>query len=161
MTDPTDALISFQQALLANEIELTGGETDPTIFAFLDHPNGEIRITYVTLEKQIVTSMAIIVMTEPYEGLRCFGIGWAVPAKFRNEGRAKAIVNAAILEFTNGMARNSITTFYVEAIVGAENIASQRVAERTITHTAKATTDVVSGMPAFAYVRKIESGPPM
>ena len=46
--------------------------------------------------------------------------------------------------------------FYVEAIVGADNKASQRVAERTLSNKPVAVTDHISGLPAFRYLQKIE-----
>lgn len=46
--------------------------------------------------------------------------------------------------------------FYVEAIVGADNKPSQRVAEQVISNTPVAVTDKLSGLPAFQYIRKIE-----
>jgi hypothetical protein len=46
--------------------------------------------------------------------------------------------------------------FYVEAIVGADNKSSQRVAEQVISDMPVAMTDQISGLPAFQYVRKIE-----
>ena len=44
----------------------------------------------------------------------------------------------------------------MEAIVGADNKASQRVAEQFISETPVAMTDQISGLPAFQYVRRIE-----
>ena len=49
-----------------------------------------------------------------------------------------------------------LSVFYVEAIVGADNKPSQRVAEHVISDTPVPVTDQVSGLPAFRYVRKVE-----
>ena len=48
------------------------------------------------------------------------------------------------------------SAFYVEAIVGANNKPSQRVADKVISDAPVAVTDQVSGLPAFRYVRRIE-----
>ena len=55
----------------------------------------------------------------------------------------------------NGMARNGLKTFYVEAIVGMHNTASQRVAAKVISDKPVATTDAASGLPALQYLRKV------
>lgn len=43
MTDPTDALTSFQQVLLAGEIDLQRGSADRELYVHSDWPNGELR----------------------------------------------------------------------------------------------------------------------
>ena len=55
-----------------------------------------------------------------------------------------------------GAFRSLYPEFYVEAIVGADNKPSQRVAEQVISATLVAVTDKVSGLPAYQYLRKIE-----
>jgi hypothetical protein len=54
MTDPSDALKSFQQALVDGEIQLQRGQIDPGLFVHLDRPNGQPRFTYVRLQRQTV-----------------------------------------------------------------------------------------------------------
>jgi hypothetical protein len=55
-----------------------------------------------------------------------------------------------------GLGLQGIPAFYVEAIVGADNSASRRVAEQLISTTPEAMTDGLSGLPAFRYIRLIE-----
>jgi hypothetical protein len=155
MTDPFDALTSFQQALLNGEIVLRAGELDPDLFLHVDHPTGAPRFTYVRLDGQLVTALAMIIATEPMQGLPCFQIGVAVPKAYRGNGRAKSIVAAAIGEFRNGLSRNSVRSFYVEAIVSVDNQPSKRVAAATISTTPVGVTDQVSGLPALHYCRLI------
>jgi hypothetical protein len=69
---------------------------------------------------------------------------------------AKEAVGMALAEMQHGLARGHISTFYVEAIIGADNKPSQRVAEQALSATPVAVTDQVSGLPVFQYVRKIE-----
>jgi len=158
MTDPFDALTSFQQALLDGEISLHPAELDADLFLHVDKPApGVSRLTYVRLDRQLVTALAIMVQTEPMNGLPCFQAGVAVPEAYRGKGRAKSVVAAAIAEMKHGLSRNKVSAFYVEAIVGTHNEPSKRVAEATISATPKAVTDEVSGLPALQYVRKIES----
>lgn len=56
-----------------------------------------------------------------------------------------------------GLARNGIPEFYIEAIVGAGNMASRKIAEQVISNEPEAITERLSGLPAFKYVRKITS----
>jgi RimJ/RimL family protein N-acetyltransferase len=155
MTDPSDALESFQQALRDGGIQLQRGDIDPELFVHLDRQNGKARFTYFRLQRQRVTALVMVLICDPIEGTPCFQIGYAVPEEYRSEGRAKNAVGAAFAELKHGLARNKISAFYVEAIVGADNEASKRVAAATISTTPVEVTDCVSGLPAYQYIRKI------
>lgn len=156
MTDPSDALASFQQALLNGQMRLQRGALDPDLFLHFDRPDGvTARLTYVRLDRQTVTALAMFAMVDPMDGLPCYQVGYAVPEAYRGEGRAKSVVEAAIAELRHGLLRNNISTFYVEAIVGTDNEASKRVAVTTISATPVAVTDEVSGLPALHYTRKV------
>jgi hypothetical protein len=156
MTDPTDGLVSFQQALLRGEINLRAGEIDPELFVHLDEPTaGVLRFTYVRLSGQEVKALAMIVTTERIHGLPCFQAGVAVPLSHRGKGYAKSIVADAIAELKNGLSRNGVDSFYVEAIVSIDNEPSKRVAAATISSSPTAITDELSGLPALQYLRRI------
>jgi hypothetical protein len=153
MTDPSNALQSFQQELLRTGMQLRRGVLDPDLYLYVDKPEGETRFTSVKLEGKTVTAFVEFASCEPIEGTQCFAIGYAVPEPYRNQGRAKGAVSAAISEMQHGFGRIGMV-FYVEAIVGADNKASQRVAEQFISDTPVAMTDHISGLPAFQYVRR-------
>lgn len=156
MTDPMDALVSFQQALLRGEISLRAAELEPDVFVHVDHLGAGIsRFTYVRLDRRTVKAFANIVMTEPFDGAPCFQVGVAVPVPYRSKGYAKSILAAAIAELKNGLSRNKIPSFYIEAVVSIDNEPSKRVAEALIASTPTTITDEVSGLPALHYVRKI------
>lgn len=155
MTNPTNSLKGFQKALDDGELRLQRGELDPELSVLADRPQGEMRMTYARVEDGTVTALAVFVLTEPVEGLPCFQLGIAVPDALRRQGRAKTIVESAVAEMKNGFSRNGISTFYVEAIVGADNVASQRVAAATLSDTPKNCTDQFSGLPALQYMRKV------
>ncbi len=155
MTDPTDSLVGFQKALDDGELSLRRGELDNNLFVHFDQPQGITRLTYVRIDQGTVTALAVFVGTEPLKGLPCFQLGIAVPESHRRRVLAKAIVEAAVAELKNGLSRNKIQAFYVEAIVGADNVASQRVSAATISETPKAITDEFSGLPALQYLRKV------
>lgn len=156
MTDPTQALQSFQGALKSGLItNLQRGALDPKIYVHLDEPNGLPRFTYVRLEGKIVTALVMLVRVEPLDGLPCFQIGYAVPEKYRKQGRARSCIVAAISELAAGLGRNGIPAFYVEAVVGADNEPSMRVAEKVLSSSPKPITDQFSGEAALHYVKRV------
>lgn len=156
MTNPSDALQSFQEELLQGRIRPQPCLGDPNLFIYSDKPLGSPRVTYARLKGATVTALVMFVFDDPIEGIPCFGIGYAVPEAYRNEGRAKEVVKAAIADLRDGLARGGRAVFYVEAIVGVDNRASQRVAEQVISDSPVAVTDKLSGLPALQYVCKIE-----
>lgn len=141
----------------AGEIPLQRGEVDPAIYVFRDSLNGVLRLTYVALERKLVVAFANFVLCDPFEGEPCFNIGYAVPLAYRGQGRAKNLVMSAVAELREGLGRNGVAIFYVEAVVDVENVASQRIAELTISSTSTAIMDAVSGNPALQYIRRIET----
>ena len=157
LPDLSSALQSFQRALDAREIRLQKGTLDPELFMHLDSPNGESRMTYVRVEKRRVTSMVQLIHAEPYEGETCFAVGWAVPEDLRGQGRAGQTFLAAVKEVRHGFTPHGLTAFWVEAVVGVDNTASQRVAERVISAPVKTSVDAVAGAPIIQYLRRIDA----
>lgn len=156
MTDPTNALVSFQRALLEGNIRLQAGELDRGLFVHADSPTtGVSRITYVRMDGATVSAFATFVTTEPINGLPCFQVGVAVPVPYRSKGHAKSILKAAIAELKNGLSRNKIDSFYVESVVDVDNEASRRVSAATISSEPTSITDSFSGLPALQYLRKV------
>ncbi len=157
MVDPSDGMKSFQQALRQGKIAIHVAKTDPNLFVHLDAPNGppEIRFTYVRLKRTTVTALVMFAAQPPINGKPCFAIGYAVPKTYRNQGRAKEIVAAAIADMEAGLKRNGHPVFYIEAIVDAENTASRKIGEQLISNGPEAITEGKSGLPAFKYVRKV------
>jgi hypothetical protein len=159
MTDPYQALVSFQQALLLGSVDLRPGELDPKLFVHADRPNGAMRLTYVRLEGLSVTALVSVVHAEPLEGLPCFQIGYAVAELYRKQGRAIEAVEGALLELQHGLARAGISAFYVEAVIDTDNEASQRVARKTLSAAPDPVTDGPSGWAALHYLRIFETTP--
>lgn len=156
MTDPSDGLRSFQKAFRDGELRVQRGELDRDLFVHLNHPNGELRLTYVRVKGKKVTAFVTFVRVEPIENLPCFQIGYAVPEAERGKGSAKGLINSSIEELKAGLAKNGVRAFYVEAVVGAENEASKRVAAATISAIPVPGTGHASGESALQYVKKIE-----
>jgi hypothetical protein len=156
MTDPSAALTSFQEVFGTEGIPLQPGVIDPDLFVYRDEPTGSLRFTYVRLDRRTVTALVMFAQVPPLKGLPCFQLGVAVPEKYRAQGRAKEIVIAATAELQNGLGRNGVAAFYIEAVVGTDNEPSKRVAAATISANPVPITDKFSGLPALHYVRKIE-----
>lgn len=156
MTDPSNALQSFQHFFLTGKIQLEPGRLDTNLYSYVDEMDGTTRFTFVRLEGKTVTAFVVVAQDGAIEGKPCFAIGYAVPEAYRNQGRAKEIVRAALAEM-QGAFRRLYPEFYVVAIVGADNKVSQRVAEQTISNAPVTMTDRISGLPALKYVRKIRT----
>ena len=156
MTDPSNALDSFQKALSDGRIKVEKCALDSDLYFLYDSPEGTPRFTYVRLDGKTVTAFVEFVRWEPINGRLCMHIGYAIPEAYRRQGRATEAVIAAIAELQNGFKRGGIKAFYVEAMVGADNVASQRVAQKTISDAPIEAIDSVTGLPALQYLRKIQ-----
>lgn len=155
MTDPSDALASFQQMLPRGILPMQGAQFDPTVRVMMDEPAPRVvRFTYVRTLGQRATEMALLVTCEPIEGRPCFALGYAVEPDYRGQGRAKSIVTAALAELEAGMRRAGALPIYVEAVVGDDNHASLKVAN-TIFGEGEPITDSVSGLPALRFLKKL------
>jgi hypothetical protein len=153
MTNPLDALVLLQAALDAGTVRMRPCEIYPDLKVLLDHPNGELRLTYARIDGRIVQSIAVFVEAEPVHGVPCFSIGWAVIESMRGQGLATEIVQKAMAELLKGLKRNRIHKFYVEGIVATSNVASNRLAKRLLSDSPKAGTEAISGEPIFQYLK--------
>lgn len=156
LPDVAGALESFQQALDAGDIHIQPGALDGELFVHMDRPNGETRLTYVRLEHKKVTAMVQFIPCDKVEGEPCFSVGWAVPEELRGQGRACEAFIAAVKELRHGFAPY-MAAFWVEAVVGTDNIASQHVAEKVISVPISTDTDKFAGVPIVQYLRRIDA----
>lgn len=159
LTDVMPALVSFQEELSAGRLQPapSHAETDPKLRLFTDLANGEWRITYSRIDDDgTVTAFLSVCESEPLDGLRCLGVGYAVPEDLRGQGRATEILTAVIAELSHGFLKAGQKGLCVEAVVGEDNPASQAVARKVLSDTPSEITDGISGLPALRYVRKIE-----
>src|ERR1700690_62325 len=95
MTDPSNALVSFQKAFKLGRIKVRQCALDRSLYVHDDVGEGTPRSTYVTLKGKTVTALVILGLWKPIDGTPCFCIGYAVPEKYRNQGRAKKAVRTA------------------------------------------------------------------
>ncbi|MBP3998295.1 N-acetyltransferase [Pseudomonas koreensis] len=155
IADPMDALVSLQREVRRG-MPTNPTELSPGVRIVLDQPNGVIRYSYARIEHGRVKSIAIFVHLEPINGVPCFNLGYAVPEAYRNRGWAGLIIEQGIQELRRGLGRHGAKSFYVEAVVGTDNLASQRVASKIISDAPVAGIDSESGVPILQYTRLIE-----
>ncbi|MGH6710053.1 MAG: GNAT family N-acetyltransferase [Bradyrhizobium sp.] len=156
MTDPHDALPSFEQALRSGELKIQAGALDRELIVHLDQPTpGVNRMTYAKLDGKKVVGLVQMVPAGFIDGLPCFQAGIAVAKKYRRKGHAARIFTAVVAEMKHGFARANIKSFYVEAIVSVDNEPSKRLAAATLSPTPAEVTDELSGLPALQYLLKV------
>lgn len=156
LPDVEGALESFQKALAANAIAVQRCDLDRDMVVHMDRPNGEIRLSYARMAGHTVVAIVQFIPCDPVEGEPCFNVGWAVAEAYRGQGRAHGVVSAAIKEMQNGFNRAGRNAFWVEAIVGEDNIASQRLAEKLLSAPVQKAIDSYSGDPIVQYLRRID-----
>ncbi|MBM6634607.1 GNAT family N-acetyltransferase [Leclercia adecarboxylata] len=155
MVDPSDSLISFQDALTNKLITLSSCVVHPEMKVLFDDAEGTPRITYALLDGVKVKGIAIYIPAEPIDGMTCFGLGYAVAEQYRKQGVATEIVQKSLDEIHAGFKKN-MPKFYVEAIVGVDNHGSNKVASRLISEKPTACDETYSGKPAQQYLRILE-----
>jgi hypothetical protein len=158
MTDPSDALPSFQAAYDGGLLELQSGHFEPALRLHVDHPNGTPRFVYLLFEAETIEAIVIFAVVPPVDGLPCFQIGYAVAPSRRGQGRAGYAVPLAIRELRHGFDKAGVPDFRVEAVVGVANVASNRIATRAISNEAKQIKDEFSGEAAFHYSMIVPAG---
>ena len=155
MTDPMDALTSFQQALRDGEIAPQKGELHDDLLVLVDHPQEALRFTYALVKEGHVVAIAIFVLADPIERSPCFNAGYAVDAAQRSQGYGKAVTQKAFDELSNGFRRAKVPHLYVEAIISTSNEHSKKLAHALFSSEPTACTDGVSGQPALQYVKQL------
>lgn len=147
--DPSAALQRLQRDL--DRIQLTPSETDRNLLVHLDQPGGMTRLTFVRLQDRTVTAMALFFAADPVDDVLVFNAFYAVPEAYRNQGRAKDVLGAALRQMVWGFARTNMKTIRVEVVVDAENAAAQKVAAAVISPDPTPVMDEVSGRAALIY----------
>ncbi len=153
MTDPMDGLTKLQLAMDNKWVELEDCESFDDVKVIFDRPNGEYRFSYAKVIDNSVQAFAVFVIVEPIEGVTCINLGYAVPEHNRGKGLGTEILTKSIEELKNGLGKNGISEFYLEAIISRSNIASQKIASKIISSTPEECTDSFSGQPAYSYTK--------
>jgi hypothetical protein len=158
MVDPMDALTKLQEAVDAGWVVLRPGDIYPDLGVWVDEPGGKTRLTYARVAGRKVEAVALFAHNGHIEGIPCFQAGYAVIESMRQKGFGSDLVSKGIAEMRRGFGRQGATRFYVEAVVGLENIASNKLAKRLLSGAPEAITDEFSSEPALRYVKLVECG---
>ena len=88
LTDPTSAMVSFQQAIGDGEIALQRAALDRDVFVYMDKlPSGETRFAYARMNGRVVLAFANFVTGALKRGFLFFR--WASPCRNPNEARGE------------------------------------------------------------------------
>lgn len=158
MVDPMDALVKLQEAIQSGLVVLRTGDIYPSLGVWMDEPGGKTRVTYAQATNGKVEAIALFVHNGHIQRVPCFQAGYAVIKPMRRKGLASQVVARGIQEMRNGLGRNGAKTFYIEAVVGVTNTASNQLAKRLLSDAPETITDEFSGEPALRYVKLIECG---
>ena len=150
-----DALVLLQRALDDGDVRMSPCELHPDLAVIRDEPNGVMRITYAVVSNGKVQVVVLFVLTDPIDGHPCLQLGCAVLEARRGKGLATQTVSKAIQELRNGLSRNGVQRFYIEAIVSTENTPSNKLAHRLLSDSPETGTDNLSGHPILQYSRLI------
>lgn len=159
MADPMSALVSFQKEILAGMPTVASADS-PNIRVFRDELNGKTRFSYARVEQGQVRSLVMFVSGGTKNGVPCFDVGYAVAAPWRGGGYAKEILAQGIKELSAGLRQaTGLSAFWIVAVIGAENYASQSVAKSALSDTTEKIVDELSGLPALLFRRLISVEP--
>lgn len=155
MTDPMSGLNSLQTEIY-NGIPLSQCKLNYDLKMFYDKPNGCHRFSFVKIESNIIKAFATFVIVDSINDLPTFSLGYAVPEKFRGSGLATDIVEKSINEVKAEFKRNGISGFYIEAVVGVQNLASQKISKKILASEFEEIIDSLSGEKAYYYLRLVQ-----
>ena len=155
MTDPMEALKNLQVEV-GRGLRFQPCELNSNMGVYMDQPNGRTRLSYAIIEGEVVKALSLFVAIDPEEGVPCFTAGYAVAEGFRNNGLATTILQNSIAELKYGLGKNRVKRFYIDAIIGLDNIASQKVASKVISTKQEKIVDCYSGNDAYRYLRLME-----
>lgn len=153
-----DALTGFNAALKTGAIEVRPTRTDPKIFVHADTPDGTPRLSYVRMKGSHATAIAVIVVTEPLDGLPAIHIGCAVREDQRGKGIGRHVLSVALEDFRTNMAPKGMTDYWIESLVEADNAASAAMTARVLGIEPEEVTDDETGEPSLRFLKRISAG---
>lgn len=153
IVDMEQTLKLFREAV-ARGLPLHKCSTDESVFIHPDNPNGIVRFTFCKMENEKPISIVAFVQSEHHDGIPCFNVGYATEFSQRKRGLAKELLKTAINDFKEGLKRQDVADFYLEAGVEKNNIASQKIASDVFQVDPVDSVDPDSGTPTFGYLCK-------
>ena len=147
---------SFQEAFSTEQITPQKCRLGENLYMLQDDANGAFRITYAEIiDKEVIAAVSFI-LVEPLKGSPCFAVGYSVDPSHRRKGIGTSLLKEAIEEMAQGLAKHVDGRFYIEAVVGVVNIASNKISQNVLKVKGKRVVDQVSGEDAFQYIKLID-----
>lgn len=156
MANPHEGLLSFQRAYKAGAISPRRCSIHDDLLVLMDDADGTTRLTYALIDSaKEVKATVVYLPADPHDGKHCFQVGYAVSAQLRNQGVASEALRKSIDEMRRGFIPH-MGQFYIEAVIGAHNTASLKVAAKVFSSTPSKIVDEESGEPALQFFLLIE-----
>jgi len=155
MINPLDGLLKLQAGIDSGlrMVKCPGGSG---LSVFFDEPEGVLRLTYAMMEGDTIIAYSVFLKDKPINGVDVFDVGYAVLEEYRGKGIATHVLKNSIDLLTDTMRSvNTFTGYYIEAIIGVNNIASNKLAHKIISDTPNKIVDKHSGEDAYQYLRLI------
>ncbi|EMO4161992.1 GNAT family N-acetyltransferase [Morganella morganii] len=153
ITDPSNALSGFQLALDSRGIHPKKCMLHTDLYTFTDEQNGVRRYTYAHIENGIAKGIVMFVTIPKINKTPSLGIGYAVMKSNENQGIATRLVKKSIDEIKSRFS----FSFYLQAIIDANNIASQKVALKTLPCTPVKIIEQQGNMPAYDFTFYVDN----
>lgn len=157
MTDPAEALLSFQEALTNNVIKPRPCRWNKALSVFEDKPGdgNELRVTHAKIVEGVAQGIVLYAIVDSVESLPCFQIGYAVQSKLRGQGIGNILLSESMEEMKLELQGVGIKEYFLEAVVGIQNVPSNKLAARLLSTRPEHITCQSSGEPALQYLKKI------
>lgn len=154
------ALAGFQAAVQAGRVRpglVSGGAPGAAdLYLYQDAPQPSVpRLTYARMEGAAVVAVAVITISAPVEGERCFHLGFAVADHARGQALAKDLAAEALEDFLEKTRRDGIDSFWLEAVVDPEDPAAIAVA-RSVLEVAPTSETDSEGAPCLRFLKQVE-----
>lgn len=156
MPDLSFTLASFQRAFREGLIDPRPVASNSKFYLLADEAEGTPRLTYAFIERGEAIAIAVYFVAPPYKGNMCFQVGYAVDERHRNKGVATTLLETSVAELRRNFKQRT-KLFYIEAVVEESNLASMTVAGRVLSSQPASAKDSNSGLPAFQYLRRVET----
>lgn len=154
--DMQQTLENFGEAYRAGIVQTEPVRGNERILRHEDHPTGGTpRMTYVRTKGAHVTAVVVFAIGEPYEGLQCIQIGYAVREDQRGKGIAKELAMIALSDFTIHLANLGLHRFAIESTVDRNNPASKAVSMALLGTDPEEKDD--NGVPVWHFIKIIEA----
>jgi GNAT superfamily N-acetyltransferase len=150
-----DALTGINAALKVGAIRIQPTKTDPKVFLHADNPDGTPRLSFVRMKGAHATAIAVVVITEPLDGLPVIHIGCAVREDQRGKGLGRHVLTVALEDFRTSMTAKGLSEYWIESLVEADNAASVAMTSKVLGIEPEEVTDDDTGEPSFRFLKRV------